>query len=176
MSQHNQETNLYAHTTTSVYLALGSNVGDRLANLRAAVTQLPPQVVVARCSAVYETEPAYVADQARFLNMVAQTRTALAPHELLAFAKNIEQQVGRTTTFRYGPRVVDLDILLYGKLHLDTPDLVIPHPRMAERAFVLVPLAELVPDLMLPEQTASVAALAKRVGQQGEIVRVVGHI
>jgi len=151
-------------------------MGDRLAHLRAAIAQLPPHVLAQRCSAVYETEPAYVADQERFLNMVVQARTALPPHELLAFVKRIEQQVGRITTFRYGPRVVDVDLLLYDNLQLDTPNLVIPHPRMAERAFVLVPLAELAPDLVLLPQPTTVAVLARRMGQHGGIIRVVGHI
>jgi 2-amino-4-hydroxy-6-hydroxymethyldihydropteridine diphosphokinase len=175
MNQHNPAVDRNTNTTALVYLALGSNVGDRKANLRTALEQLPPHVFVEHCSAVYETEPAYVVDQERFLNMVVEAQTPLPPHDLLRWIKTIEQQVGRTTTFRYGPRVVDLDILLYDNLELDTPDLTIPHPRMAERAFVLVPLAELAPDLILPQQTTTVAGLAAQVGQQGEIVRTVGH-
>lgn len=159
----------------TAYLALGSNVGDRKANLRAALDRLPPHVSVVRCSAVYETEPAYVVDQARFLNMVAEVRTAYAPHDLLRWLKTIEQQEGRTATFRYGPRVVDLDILLYDNLIIDTPELVVPHPRMAERAFVLVPLAELAPDLIVPQQT-TVATLAKQADRIGAVVQQVGYL
>jgi 2-amino-4-hydroxy-6-hydroxymethyldihydropteridine diphosphokinase len=172
MHPHNQMGNQKAGA--GVYLALGSNVGDRLANLHAAIAQLPPQAVVEQCSAVYETEPAYVADQPRFFNLVLKARTALPPHDLLLHLKAIEHNVGRTITIRHGPRVVDLDILLYDNLEIDTNDLVIPHPRMLERAFVLVPLAELVPDLVLPGQTATIAALAMRSGQQGEVLRVIG--
>jgi 2-amino-4-hydroxy-6-hydroxymethyldihydropteridine diphosphokinase len=168
----NQEVN--QKTAAVVYLALGSNLGDRLANLRTAITHLPPLVVEERCSTVYETEPAYVTEQPRFLNLVLQARTALSPHKLLQQLKTIERDVGRTTTFRNGPRVVDLDILLYDNMELDTPDLVIPHPRLAERAFVLVPLAELAPDLVLPGQTATIAALAKRGEHQGEVIRALG--
>jgi 2-amino-4-hydroxy-6-hydroxymethyldihydropteridine diphosphokinase len=167
---HNQQ------TEATIYLALGSNLGDRFANLRAAIAQLPPQIMVDRCSTVYETEPAYVADQPRFLNLVLQARTALPPHNLLQHLKAIEHDVGRTTTFRNGPRVVDLDILLYDNLQLNTADLVIPHPRMEERAFVLVPLAELAPDLVLPAQTTTIAPLAKHSGHQGEVLRAIGSI
>ena len=171
---HNQKVN--QKTEAAVYLALGSNLGNRLANLRAAIAHLPPQVVVEHYSTVYETEPAYVTEQPRFLNMVLQARTALPPHDLLQHLKAIEHDVGRTTTFRNGPRIVDLDILLYDNLELDTADLVIPHPRMLERAFVLVPLAELAPELVLPGQTATIAALAKHNGQQGEVLRTLGSI
>lgn len=160
----------------TVYLALGSNVGDRAAHLHAALDQLPPQVVVERCSAVYETEPAYVVAQARFLNMVVQAHTMLAPPALLHRLKLIEQQVGRVATFRYGPRVVDLDILLYDNIQLDTPELTIPHPRITERAFVLVPLAELAPRLIVPGQTETVAVLAQRAGQHGDVVQVIEHV
>jgi 2-amino-4-hydroxy-6-hydroxymethyldihydropteridine diphosphokinase len=160
----------------TVYLALGSNLGDRLANLRAAIAHLPPHVVVEHCSAVYETEPAYVADQPRFLNLALQAWTRLSPHDLLQHLKAAEHDVGRTTTFRNGPRVVDLDILLYNKEQHYTTDLVIPHPRMMERAFVLVPLAELAPDLVLPGQSITIAALAKRSGHRGEVIRAVGSI
>jgi 2-amino-4-hydroxy-6-hydroxymethyldihydropteridine diphosphokinase len=159
-----------AHTL--VYLALGTNLGDRRANLRAAVERLSPTVAVAAQSSIYETEPAYVADQPRFLNMVLRGHTSLAPHALLRFLKKIEQTLGRVASERYGPRLIDLDILLYGDAVVDEPDLIIPHPRIAERPFVLVPLAELAPDLVLPGQQLGVAALAATLHGDGQIVRV----
>jgi 2-amino-4-hydroxy-6-hydroxymethyldihydropteridine diphosphokinase len=157
---------------TTVYIALGSNLGDRRANLVEAISRLQTHVAVEKVSSVYETEPAYVADQPRFLNMVLQGSTALSPRELLSFLKKIEQHMGRTPAVRYGPRLIDLDILAYGDLQLEELDLTIPHPKITERAFVLKPLAEITPDLVLPGQQACVAALAQKVGTQGDIVRV----
>lgn len=133
-----------------VYIALGSNLGDRLANLQAALQRFAPQVVIDRQSSVYETEPWGYADQPAFLNMAVAAKTSLEPDALLVFLKNIEQEMGRATTFRNGPRLIDLDILFYDELVLDTPPLVIPHPRLHERAFVLVPLADVAPEHLHP--------------------------
>ncbi len=138
------------HSDPVVYLALGSNLGDRLANLQHAAASLPPQVTVLRASSVYETEPWGYRDQPAFLNQVLEVRTDLAPNALLWHLKRIEQKLGRRPTFRYGPRLVDLDILFYGDQVIDLPGLAVPHPRLAERAFVLVPLAELAPALRHP--------------------------
>jgi 2-amino-4-hydroxy-6-hydroxymethyldihydropteridine diphosphokinase len=148
---------------TLVYLALGSNLGDRRANLVAAVAQLREQVAVEAISSLYETEPAYVLDQPRFLNAALCGRTTLAPIELLAFVKGIERALGRTAGPRYGPRLVDIDLLLYGDTVLDSPELSIPHPRMAERPFVLVPLAEIAPDLVPPGWSESIGVRAAQV-------------
>ena len=131
-----------------VYLALGSNQGQRLEHLRAAVAALGAVVVVERSSSVYETAAAYVEDQPPFLNAVLAGDTELGPHELLAALKTIEMQMGRRAEVRFGPRPIDLDILLYADLAIATPELTIPHPRMHERAFVLRPLAELAPGLV----------------------------
>ncbi len=131
-----------------VYLALGSNQGQRLEHLRAAVAALGAVLAVERSSSVYETAAAYVEDQPPFLNAVIVGATELGPHELLAALKTIETQMGRRAEVRFGPRPIDLDILLYADLTLDTPELKIPHPRMHERAFVLRPLAELAPELV----------------------------
>lgn len=133
-----------------VYLALGSNLGDRAANLRAAIERLAPGLNVLRQSHIYETEPWGYADQPAFLNMVVEADTSLEPDSLLTFLKNIEAEMGREATFRNGPRLIDLDILFYDNLVLDTPPLVIPHPRLHERAFVLVPLADLAPEFLHP--------------------------
>jgi 2-amino-4-hydroxy-6-hydroxymethyldihydropteridine diphosphokinase len=134
----------------TAYLALGSNIGDRLQNLRNAAAGMPPQAIVQRVSKVYETAPWGVLDQPDFLNQVIQVETALSPLELLSHLKGIETNLGREQTIRYGPRRIDLDILFYDDLILEVPGLQIPHPRLHERTFVLVPLADLAPDLHHP--------------------------
>lgn len=134
----------------TVYLALGSNLGDRCASLKTAIAALKPSVNVLGESPIYETPPWGYANQPAFLNMAVQAETELAPLELLAFLKGIEAQMGRVTSFRYGPRQIDLDILFYNSLVFETPSLFIPHPRLHERAFVLVPLADLAPNLRHP--------------------------
>ncbi len=130
-----------------IYLALGTNLGKRLDNLRAAINAFAPQIRVLDESRVYETEPWGYADQPAFLNMVVRAETKLSPVDLLGFLKELEASLGRTPSFRNGPRMLDLDILFYDDLSLDTPELVIPHPRLHERTFVLVPLADVVPGL-----------------------------
>lgn len=130
--------------TSVVYLALGSNMGDRAAYLRAAIERLQPGVRIATLSPVYETAPMYVTDQPAFLNMVIKGETALPPPDLLALAKRVEADLGRKDGGpRFGPRPIDVDILFYGNLCLHTPDLEIPHPRLTERAFVLRPLVDM---------------------------------
>ncbi len=158
---------------STVYLALGSNLGDRRANLIDALNQLRHQVRIEQVSSIYETEPAYVTDQPRFFNMVLRGRTRLAPADLLHFAKSIERRMGRTHGQRYGPRPIDIDILTYDDLQLELaqPALTIPHPLITERAFVLEPLAEIAPDLILPGQQVSVVELAQQVDRKGEVVR-----
>lgn len=124
-----------------VVLALGSNLGDRFSHLQAAVRCLAAGgVVIDRISAVWETPP-FPEGQPRYLNAVLAGQATLEPHDLLAVAKDCEQRIGRTPTYRWGPRVIDIDILFFGDLAIHTPELVIPHPRITERAFVLVPLA-----------------------------------
>lgn len=136
--------------TQNIALALGSNQGDRLTALRAAKAALTGTVEILATSWIYETPPAYVTDQPPFLNAALVGITTLPPEELLARLKEIEREVGRIPTFRNGPRVIDLDIIFYGDLLLDTPTLTIPHPRMAERAFVLKPLADVAADWQHP--------------------------
>ena len=135
-------------TVATAYLSLGSNVGDRVAHVRQAIELLDrtPGVSVARVAGTYETEPVGVRDQAWFLNTVAEVSTELSPHELLEAVKAVERAVGRTPTYRWGPREIDVDILLYDDLRLADDRLTVPHPRMAERLFVLLPLRELRPD------------------------------
>ncbi|MEO7913355.1 MAG: 2-amino-4-hydroxy-6-hydroxymethyldihydropteridine diphosphokinase [Roseiflexaceae bacterium] len=168
-----QPTSKNAHT---IYLALGTNLGDRSASLRNAVKWLREAVEIEHLSSVYETEPAYLLDQPHFLNMALYGKTALGPHALLAFLKRIEHDMGRISGPRYGPRAIDLDILLYDSLALITDSLTIPHPRMAERPFVLVPLAEIAPDLMPPGWEQSIGVLAEVVRGNGDVLTRIGAL
>ena len=157
-----------------VYLGLGTNLGDRWTNLLRAIEGLRAFVAVDAVSPVYETEPWGYANQPPFLNAVVTGLTALSPHDLLSALKQLERDVGRRPTFRYGPRVIDLDILFYGTLCLDDPDLTIPHPRLHERAFVLVPLAHIAPDLLHPILGTSMRALLGNVDTS--TVRLLGEV
>lgn len=163
-----QEEAAVIHT---VYLGLGSNIGDRDANLSAALRALANIITVERISSVYDTAPMLFADQPRFHNLVCQALTSLAPGALLQAAKEIERQLGRTSGPRYGPRVIDIDLLLYDRWIVNTPALTIPHPRMAERAFVLAPLAELAPALTHPVLGETIAELLRRV-PESDVERV----
>jgi 2-amino-4-hydroxy-6-hydroxymethyldihydropteridine diphosphokinase len=133
-----------------VYLALGSNIGSRLANLKAALNNLSPQMAVKNKSSVYETPPWGFTEQAPFLNQVIMVNTYLEPQALLGHLKRLEVALGRVPGFENGPRLIDIDILFYDDLMIETHTLAIPHPRLHERAFVLVPLAEIAPDLVHP--------------------------
>jgi 2-amino-4-hydroxy-6-hydroxymethyldihydropteridine diphosphokinase len=153
----------------TVYLALGTNMGDRRNNLVRALQELQVAVTIQIVSPVYETEPVGYLEQPRFLNLVCMGMTALAPLPLLSFAKDIEQALGRTPGIRNGPRPIDIDILLYDDLQLNTPQLTLPHPRMAERAFVLAPLADIAPELLLPGNTQNVQQLFHHLPQHGVV-------
>jgi len=133
------------------FLGLGANLGDRLSNLRAAVRLLSEmaELEIVASSRVFETEP-LGPPQPRFLNAVVEARTALPPRGLLQAAQAVEKALGRVRGERWGPRVIDVDVLTLGGEVVDEPDLIVPHPRMHERGFVLVPLLELDPDPLLP--------------------------
>lgn len=151
----------------TAYLGLGSNVGDRMANLEAGLRLLDATggIRVVNCSSIYETEPWGLTQQPRFLNVTATIETFLEPGGLLAAVKTIENDMGRVTTVRYGPRNIDIDILLFGSLVIDwqTPDLKIPHSRMLERAFVLIPLAEIAGEVLHPATQRPMTKLAQDV-------------
>lgn len=144
------------------FLSLGTNVGDRRAHLSAAIS-----IVAAsdeyRLSSVYETEPVGGVVQDDFWNMVIELETMASPYELLERARSAERAAGRTREVRWGPRTLDVDVLLVGDERLDEPELTVPHPRLYERAFVLIPLAELAPELVSGEQ------LARSVGEVREL-------
>ena len=137
-------------STNIAFLALGTNLGDRPGNLLAAIAALPPAVTVLEKSFVYETLPWGVTDQPSFLNMVIIGETHQRPQELLKNMKQIETSLGRIPSIHYGPRKIDIDILFYDNLIFDSPKLTLPHPHMHERAFVLVPLADLTPEQIHP--------------------------
>lgn len=152
----------------AVYIALGANLGDRRANMAEALRLLPPDATVEAVSPLYESEPQPPAPPPSYYNAAARIETKLAPHDLLRHLKDIERHLGRTDTTHWAPRLIDLDIALYDGLLLDEADLVIPHPRLHERAFVLQPLLDLDPALVHPRLGITLASLL----QDGGLVRV----
>ncbi|MEN6357238.1 MAG: 2-amino-4-hydroxy-6-hydroxymethyldihydropteridine diphosphokinase [Armatimonadota bacterium] len=138
--------------TKSAYLGLGANLEDNIANVHKAIAMVDAHegCTVSAVSSIYITKPVGVIDQPDFANAVIRVETTLDPYELLDICNKIEDEMGRKRTIRWGPRVIDMDILLYEGVNIDEERLSIPHPRMMERAFVLVPLAEVAPDMELP--------------------------
>ncbi len=148
-----------------VYLCLGSNLGERKENLSKAIELLSQRFRVSEVSSTYETEAVGVANHPHFLNMVVKAYTMLEPAGLLLLIKGIERKLGRLPGPRNAPRTIDIDILFYGDQVIDTPELVIPHPRLTERAFVLVPLNEIAPTLVHPLNKKSVGTMLKELKQ-----------
>jgi 2-amino-4-hydroxy-6-hydroxymethyldihydropteridine diphosphokinase len=146
------------------YIALGSNIGNRLYYLREAVKALDnhEQISVIATSSIYETEPVGYINQDKFLNMVIQITTSLSPFALLEVTQKIEQKFGRKREIRWGPRTLDLDILLYNHENIETEQLIIPHPRMTERAFVMIPLLELNHNIHIPNVSQCLKDLIDR--------------
>jgi 2-amino-4-hydroxy-6-hydroxymethyldihydropteridine diphosphokinase len=156
--------------TTRVFLSLGSNVGEREVNLRAAIAALAGTGVrVRRVSSIYETEPVDYLEQEWFLNCVVEGETELSPLELLSALRGIEARMGSKKAFAKGPRLIDMDILLYGDETVDLAELQVPHPRMHLRRFVLVPLAEIAPGLHHPLWRGTVEDLSAATGDRSEV-------
>ncbi len=145
-----------------IFLGVGTNLGDRKANLIAAQTAVSQFTIIQKTSRVYETKPWGLVDQPDFLNQVWEATTSLTPLDLLRQLKMVETMLGRKPSVRYGPRLIDIDILLYSNLMFKSNELVIPHPHISERAFVLAPLADLEPDLIIPGMKHTVSELLGR--------------
>jgi len=156
------------------YLSLGSNLGDRARNLQDGVAALGEWGVrIVKASSIYETEPVDYLDQPWFLNGVLQAETELDPLPLLRVLRKIEAALGSQKLIPKGPRLIDLDILLFGQRTIDTPELQVPHPRMLSRRFVLVPLAEIAPNLRHPSWEANVQELLARTADHSRVQRFV---
>lgn len=159
-----------ARPVHTVYLSLGSNLGDRRLNLQEAIARLNdhPEITVTRVSSVYETAAVGYTDQPDFYNIAVEVKTTLSPKNLHKITSSTELELGRQRTIMWGPRTLDIDILLIDKQVMDTAELTIPHPRMRERAFVLLPLAELAGDFVHPVTLETVSAMANQVdGKEG---------
>ncbi|WP_203364404.1 2-amino-4-hydroxy-6-hydroxymethyldihydropteridine diphosphokinase [Bacillus sp. REN10] len=152
------------------YLSLGTNVGDRMANLQAALTMLheEKEIEIERLSSIYETDPVGYTEQMSFLNMAVQIATSLSAEELLDKCLSIESQLGRVREIRWGPRTIDLDILLYNQDNIKSEKLIVPHPRMHERAFVLIPLFEIDSTICFPGTQMTLEELINSIqGREG---------
>ncbi len=159
--------------TVTVYLSLGSNLGNRQANLDQALKMISERMRLGKVSSIYDTEPVGLVNQPRFLNLACEVFTRLSPEGLLALLKGIEQKMGRYS--RSGePRIIDIDIVLFGDQVVNTPNLVIPHPKMHERAFVLIPLAEIAPDFVHPVLKKTIKELDKAVKEVQGVMKFNG--
>ncbi len=154
------------------YLGLGANIGDRRKNLETALELLSEKLQIVRVSSLYDTAPVGEIDQPRFLNMVCEVYTILTPAELLELAKSIEMKLGRKRSRRNAPRTIDIDILFYGDRIIETPEVVIPHPRLTKRAFVLVPMAEIAPGFVHPVNGKTIEELMRVVGGKEGVIKV----
>jgi len=154
-----------------IYLSLGSNLGDRRANLKKALRLLERSMEVVSVSSVCDTEPVGVGKQPRFLNLVCRVNTDIGPVQLLSLIKRIEADMGRDLNLKNAPRNIDIDIILYGDTIIESPELTIPHPRMWERAFVLVPFAEIAPKVIHPVSGESIGDLVAKVEGRVGVVK-----
>jgi 2-amino-4-hydroxy-6-hydroxymethyldihydropteridine diphosphokinase len=157
-----------------VFLSLGSNVGDRGKNLRAAIDALPGLgVQIKKVSSIYETEPVDLLEQPWFLNCVVEGETTVPPATLLKELRELERRMGSKKVVARGPRLIDLDILIYGAQTIDLPELQVPHPRMHLRGFVLAPLAEIAPDLIHPSWSGTAAQLLAGLSDNSVVKKLV---
>ncbi len=154
---------------STVYLGLGSNLGDREANLAKALGLLTQQVTIGQVSSIYETEPVGYLEQPWFLNLVCVGETKMDPFGLLTFAKEIEPELGRVSSFPNAPRPIDIDLLLYDDQKIDTDDLTIPHPRMAQRRFVLAPMVEIAAAIIHPGNGKTIKELLTKLDDSTQV-------
>ncbi len=160
--------------TVTVYLSLGSNLGNRQGNLDQALKLISERMRLGKVSSIYDTEPVGLVNQPRFLNLACEVFTRLSPEGLLALLKGIEQKMGRYS--RSGePRIIDIDIVLFDDQVINTKNLVIPHPKMHERAFVLIPLAEIAPDFVHPVLKKTIKELNKAVKEVQGVLKFDGR-
>ena len=159
----------YYALVTKIFIGLGSNIGNRQENLKQALATLLPEIAVRKISPVYETAPMYVENQPKFLNAVCEATTELSAVEVFKKLKQIEEGMARAGTFRFGPRIIDLDMLFYGDARMDTPELTVPHPRIAERAFVLAPMIGIAPDFVHPVLGCTMAQLLSQLGDYSHL-------
>jgi 2-amino-4-hydroxy-6-hydroxymethyldihydropteridine diphosphokinase len=160
-----------------IFLSLGSNVGDREKNLRTAVAALPELgVQIKEVSLIYETEPVDLLEQPWFLNCVVQGETTVPPAALLRELRELERRMGSKKLVARGPRLIDLDILVYGRQTIDSPELQVPHPRMHLRRFVLAPLAEIAPNLKHPSWSGTAAQLLAAVDDKSAVKKINGDL
>jgi 2-amino-4-hydroxy-6-hydroxymethyldihydropteridine diphosphokinase len=155
-----------------IYLGLGSNQGDRRLNLEKAIRLLSAAINIDERSSIYETEPEDYKEQPDFLNMVISATTQLEPVPLLKFAKKIEVEMGRKPDFSNAPRPIDIDLLFYGNKAFESPELIIPHPRLTSRAFVLVPMNEIAPQFVHPGNKKSIKMLLAELGTITGVVKL----
>ena len=154
-----------------VYIGVGSNLGDRYENLERALELLSAKALLQQVSSVYETEPVGYSQQPPYLNLVCRVDTELSPQQLLGKLKKIEHEMGRKASFRNAPRIIDLDILLYDDIVMESNELTIPHPRLTERAFVLVPLDEIAPELVHSVKRKKITQLLSALSDKSGVVR-----
>jgi 2-amino-4-hydroxy-6-hydroxymethyldihydropteridine diphosphokinase len=150
-----------------VFLGVGTNLGNRIANLEAAQLEVSKFVVIVKTSRIFETKPWGFLEQPDFLNQVWEVSTTLSPLELLSSIKQMEFNFGRKPSVKYGPRLIDIDILLYSDLTFKSSALTIPHPHISERAFVLAPLADLEPEMIIPGSKKTIRELLRQQDQNG---------
>ncbi len=155
----------------TAYIGLGSNMGDRTGACRRALELLSKAGIVTAVSSLYCTEPVGYKEQDEFINAAAEIVTDLSPHDLLLACREIEDRLGRIRVIRWGPRALDLDILLYGSSVVNTPDLVIPHPQMSLRGFVLVPLCEIAPRVVHPVLNKTIEQLLRELKDLHRVVK-----
>ena len=160
-----------------VFLSLGSNIGDRKKNLRAAIAALPELgVKIKKVSSIYETEPVDLLEQPWFLNCVLEGETAVPPEALLRELRALEKRMGSKKLVARGPRLIDLDILVYGQQTIDSPELQVPHPRMHLRRFVLAPLSEIAPNLKHPSWSGTAAQLLATTNDKSAVKKISGDL